>query len=166
MGKQNQIFFIEAKLMPTLTGSFDMREPLEAQIWFINEKIQSWVETGDRVLMVEQSRQVLQRWDETLFCTCLIRGSTTPAVTCDLLRAEPQQVAKLFADFTWEAQSQVMALPVFLKEGSPSEPQNTENYLSNYTFLRSTRNLGGGRFTTYNGYLSEEALILPGKPGW
>lgn len=71
MGKQNQIFFTGAKLMPTLTGRFDTGEPSEAQIWFTNKRISSWVEIGDRVLMAEQSRQMFQRWDGIGFCPCL-----------------------------------------------------------------------------------------------
>ena len=39
MGKRNQIFFIEMKVNANSPGSFNMGKPLEAQIWFINEKI-------------------------------------------------------------------------------------------------------------------------------
>lgn len=74
MGKQNHILFLEAKLMPTLTGSFDVGEPSEARIWFVNKRFNPGLEIGDRVLMVEQSRQMLQRWDKILFCTHLIQS--------------------------------------------------------------------------------------------
>lgn len=40
----------------------------------------------------------------------------TPAAFCNLLQAEPHEAAKMLADFILEGQSQVMALPPFLKE--------------------------------------------------
>lgn len=63
---------------------------------------------------------------KTLFCIFPISSAPLSSCYCSPFQAEPWQVAKILDDFVSEGQ----ALPVFLKVGSPLEPQETENDLS------------------------------------
>lgn len=57
-------------------------------------------------------------------------------------------------------------LPVLLKGGSSSEPQNTENYPSNYPRLSQHQESGRDEDSLHTmDTLGQEDLILPWKPG-
>ena len=82
---------------------------------------------------------------KTLVCISPIPSAPQSSCYCSPLQAEPWQVAKILNDFVSEGQ----ALPVFLKEGSPPEPQETENDLSHCHLSRQHPRYPGEKLTFF-----------------